>query len=67
MKKVGLLDEEESKKPCYIMVGQQIKYEPAWVQDHHKKANFDHRKFLEETNVNNCIKSVTQSLNLKHV
>ena len=32
MKKSQYLTVAESKKPCYIMVGDQIKYEPAFVQ-----------------------------------
>ena len=58
MKKIGLLDDEESKKQCYIMVGQQIKFEPAWVTGKHKA-------FLEEANLGDCRRSATQTMNMK--
>lgn len=31
MKQSQYLTKNESKKTCYIMVGNQIKYDPAWV------------------------------------
>ena len=60
MKQLTLLDKEESKKQCYVMVGQQIKYEPAW-------ASGEHKKFLNETSVSECKKSVTQSLSKMNI
>lgn len=38
MKKNIQVDNEESKKGCYIMVGSAIKYEPAWASPEDKKA-----------------------------
>ena len=60
------LSKEESKKPCYILFGDQIKYEPAWVKNY----NNDGRKSIEVTNKNiivdtgteACLKSITLSL-----
>jgi hypothetical protein len=59
MKKIGMLEPEESKKQCYIMVGQSIKYEPAWVVGRQKFTEGDHQGFLEKTNVKDCRKSVS--------
>lgn len=49
------------------MVGQQIKYEPAWVSSNMKETGFNHKGFLDETNVSNCTRSVTQSMNLREI
>ena len=54
-----MLEPEESKKQCYIMVGQSIKYEPAWVVGRQKFTEGDHQGFLEKTNVKDCRKSVS--------
>ena len=35
MKKSAYLTEEESKKPCYVMVGQQVKFDPIWLSKQH--------------------------------
>lgn len=74
MKKVDLLENEESKKQCYIYVGQQIKYEPGWVNDYQKhnikttqNMSVNHRGFLEHTGVRNNSKSVTQGLNQRSI
>ena len=52
MKKNTQLDAEESKKGCYIMIGQAIKYEPAWASKSDKKE-------IEEANAGTCIISQT--------
>ena len=52
MKKNGNLDEEESKKQAYIMIGHQVKYEPAWESSNNKQ-------FIDNTMAGNCIKSTT--------
>ena len=54
-KKGTHLDNEESKKSCYILVGHQIKYEPAFVNNNHKKV-------IESLQVQNGSKSITQAL-----
>jgi hypothetical protein len=59
MKKIGILEEDESKKQCYIMVGHQIKYEPAWVMGKQRGEDLDHRGFLRDTRLDNCAKSVS--------
>ena len=44
MKEGMYLNREESKKQCYVMVGPQIKYEPAWaktVKDYNKSGKKD--------------------------
>ena len=53
MKKDAHLEPGESRKECYIMVGQQIKYEPAFV------SNKIHKKALMYSSVDNGRKSLT--------
>ena len=66
MKKLSLLDQDESKKQCYVYVGHQIKYEPAWIADYQKynvdsmaQDKVNRREFLEENGVADCLTSVT--------
>ena len=53
---IGSLPRRESGQQCYIMIGPQIKYEPAW-QSPSKKA------MLKKTGVNDCLSSATAGLN----
>ena len=53
MKKDAHLEPGESRKECYIMVGQQIKYEPAFV------SNKIHKKALMYSSVDNGRRSLT--------
>jgi hypothetical protein len=55
MKKDTHIDPVESKKQCYIMIGHQVKYEPAFVERKHKKV-------LDRQQVGNGRKSITQAL-----
>ena len=50
----------ESGKQYYIMIGDQIKYEPAWVAPKSRA-----KKSLNQTNASDCLKSVTAGLNTK--
>ena len=36
MRRNGNLGDEESKKQAYIMIGHQVKYEPAWASVENK-------------------------------
>ena len=70
---------EESKKQCYIYVGDSLKYDPTWVKqlpsyDSYVKSNgIVNKKFvqpyrvLEETNSADCLKSLTQSISGRHL
>ena len=37
MRKPGVLDDDEGKKQCYVMVGDQIKFDPAWCSPAHRQ------------------------------
>ena len=50
------LPNRESGQQCYIMVGPQIKYEPAWQSPEKKQ-------LLKKTGVNDCLSSATAGLN----
>ena len=50
------LPRRESGQQCYIMVGSQIKYEPAWQSPGRKKT-------LLKTGVDDCLSSATAGLN----
>ena len=52
---ISALPNRESGQQCYIMVGDQIKYEPVWQLSSKKKA-------LKATAVNDCLSSVTAGL-----
>lgn len=69
MRQSKYLPKDESKKPCYILVGQQIKYDPTWVAnvplyDNYqlKKGKVEQGQILKETNSTECMKSLTQSI-----
>ena len=53
---ISALPQRESGQQCYIMIGDQIKYEPAWHMTNKKK-------LLKSTAVNDCLSSVTAGLN----
>ena len=44
MKKITMLEPEESKKQCYILVNGLIKYDPAWLTQ--KDKLMSHDKFI---------------------
>lgn len=50
------MKEDECGKPCYIMQGDQIKYEPAWATSNDKWK-------LEQLNASDCLSSTTGKKN----
>ena len=52
---ISALPERESGKQCYIMYGDQIKYEPAWQMGSRKL-------LLKDTAVNDCLSSANAGL-----
>jgi len=62
MKKISALPSAESGKPCYIMVGQSIKYDPTFLEVASEK------KEREELNLTNeCQVSVNAALRKQSV
>ena len=49
-KPIHVIDGKEAGEQHYIMVGDQIKYEPAWA------ANPDHKKNMQALDTKNCTK-----------
>ena len=46
------MKEDECGKPCYVMFGDQIKYEPAWMTSNEKWK-------LDQLNAKDCLSSTT--------
>ena len=55
---ISALPSRESGQQCYIMVGDQIKYEPVWQKSEAKA-------MLKITGVNECLSSATAGLTQK--
>ena len=57
------MEGKEIGEQHYIMVGNQIKYEPAWVSNHHLKQQIDKLKLADCTRSPNAIvKSVKNTV-----
>lgn len=59
IKQIGILPKTETGKQQYIMVGSQIKYEPAWIPDKPTKM------MLKDLKTDECLKSSTASFSKK--